>query len=157
MALLPSRLREVSPLAVFTLSHVHVPQYRSTDFEKAAKWLLPRCRLREASSGQVFEHLHRRRPESSPDLAPPLPYHFNAANAGFEQRNVGREPAALSSGGAFAGAAVSEFCWFEEWAGWEGVEAHGGTGHGQRFHGAVDGFIEEEWTVRGKEERNGYR
>jgi hypothetical protein len=41
---------------------------------------------------------------------------------------------------------VDEFVWFEEWAGWSGVEAHGGTDHGTLFHREVDTFIEEEWT-----------
>lgn len=139
-AILRPTLREVCPTAVFTLSHVHVGLKKSGDFQNAARWLLPRCRLREAANGVGFEHLHRRLE------APKGPYSYKPQNVGFEPRNVGREPAALAPGGGFAGAAVAEFCWFEEWAGWEGVEKHGGTGHGSMFHSKVDGFIEEEWT-----------
>ena len=36
--------------------------------------------------------------------------------------------------------------WYEEWASWAGVEAHGATEHGAAFHAIVDDFIEEEWT-----------
>ena len=92
-------LREVSPLAVFTLSHVHVPRHMAKDFEVAARWLLPRCRIREKAFGQAFEHLHRRNTPGTSDGA----YSFNAANVGFEAQNVGRGEVISGSGGVAPG------------------------------------------------------
>lgn len=135
--LLRPTLREVSAIAVFTISHVHVPKGRSGDFQQAARWLLPRCRVREAANGQGFEHLHLR--AYTPHAGP---YSYKPQNVGFEPQNVGRG-SVISAADAVE---VDELVWLEEWADWEGVEKHGGTGHGSLFHSKVDGFIEEEWS-----------
>jgi len=83
-------LRQVSPNAVFTLSHVHVPAAPSSAtavFEKGARWVLPRCRTRESSNGQAYEHLHK----SATPLAGKAPYTYAPDNYGFEPRNYGRD------------------------------------------------------------------
>jgi len=36
--------------------------------------------------------------------------------------------------------------WFEEWRDWKGVEKHGETAYGKKFHSVLDEYIEEEWT-----------
>jgi hypothetical protein len=125
--------RAVPPQAVFVLSHVHCPVSHVELFRDSAKWVLPRCRLREAANGQAFEHLHLKAGDAKS-------YEYIASSCGFEDRNVGRG-VVIS-----AGTAVNEFCWFEEWADWSGVEAHGKTEHGKLFHASMDRFIEEEWT-----------
>ena len=133
--------------AVFILSHVHCPVSKAQLFRDAAKWILPRCRLRETPNGQAFEHLHARLGgPTGPDAA--AAYAYRAAASGFEPRNVGRgaSPALRDDGGSSGGGAVEEFVWFEEWRDWSGVALHGETSHGTRTHAAIDGFIEEEWT-----------
>lgn len=86
----------------------------------------------ETPVGQVSEHLHR-------SISPDLQYNFKPSHSGYEQRNMGRPP-------LLTGQPVQNYVWFEEWADWSGIEQHGGTAHGTRFHKVVDEFIEEEWT-----------
>ena len=80
--------------AVFILSHVHCPVSKAQLFRDAAKWILPRCRLRETPNGQAFEHLHARL--STGDAAA---YAYRAAASGFEPRNVGRGASPALHGG----------------------------------------------------------
>ena len=40
----------------FTISHVHCPSDKVQDFEKWARWLLPRCRNLEKDFGQESSH-----------------------------------------------------------------------------------------------------
>lgn len=109
-------LRMLSADAVITLSHVHCrPGAGAGLFRAAARWLLPRCRLREAANGQRFEHLHSR-------IDSALSYSYTPGNVGFEKQNVGRCPVLT------VGSAVDELMWFEEWRDWSGVEKHGETG-----------------------------
>ena len=111
-------LRALSADAVITLSHVHCPRGTSAgQFRAAARWLLPRCRLREAANGQQFEHLHARI-----DSASESSYSYKPGNVGFEKQNVGRS-AVLAPGSA-----ADELMWFEEWRDWSGVAKHGETG-----------------------------
>ena len=113
----------VSRDAVFTLSHVHCPASSTSTFTAGARWLLPRCRQREAKNGQRFEHLHARATSSaSGTCSDGRSYRYRAANAGFEAQNVGRGSRIPE------GTAANEFVWFEQWRDWSGVEKHGSTG-----------------------------
>ena len=133
-------MRAICRDAVFTLSHVHCPVRHAPKFESAAKWILPHCRLKETANGQIFEHLH----PSPANLGEGRPHEYVRARSGFCARN------ATGCGEIVRGGdAVHEYMWFEEWRDWSGVEKHGATAHGQRFHSVLDNYIEEEWTFYG--------
>jgi hypothetical protein len=136
--------------AVFILSHVHCTAGDAPRFLTAARWILPRCRLREICNGQCFEHLHARLPSgtSTSTTISEGRYEYHEAECGFEPRNMGRGASAAwaESSGADADSGHEGFVWFEEWRDWSGVELHCVSSHGKQTHAAIDHFIEEECT-----------
>lgn len=126
--------RRIDRDAVFTLSHVHIPTGHAPKFEAAAQWILPHCRLNERANGQIFQHLHA-------SVNPRRKHAYEPARCGYCDRNLTGRGALISKE-----TETNEFMWFEEWRDWSGVEKHGRTEYGKRFHSILDNFIEEEWS-----------
>ena len=122
-------MRRISKDAIFTLSHVHCPVPHAPKFERAAKWILPYCRLNETANGQVFEHLHSSLANPNAGTAFGRKHAYIPSRCGFSARNATGRGEVISEG-----TDVLEYMWFEEWRDWTGVEMHGETAYGRCAH-----------------------
>ena len=122
----PPEMRRISKDAIFTLSHVHCSVPHAPKFERAAKWILPYCRLNETVNGQVFEHLHPSLANPNAGTAFGRKHAYIPSRCGFSARNATGRGEVISEG-----TDVLEYMWFEEWRDWNGVEKHGETAYGR--------------------------